>query len=102
MHALVAVACAALIVALALRGVPRRVGVLLALVGVFAFSSVGYLWLLAMWIIVPRLDAVFAALPGVHLKGLFAMLLYFGPPTVAGLAAIGFLGSRSRRARMAG
>src|SRR5881397_4404030 len=47
----IAVACAAVVVALAMRGVPRRVGAVRALGGVVTFCGVGYLWVLAMWLV---------------------------------------------------
>jgi hypothetical protein len=31
---------------------------------------------------------VFSALPGVYIKAIFALLLYFAPPTLAALAAV--------------
>ena len=82
----IAVACAAVVVALAMRRVPRRVGAVRALGGVVTFCGVGYLWVLAMWIVVPRLEPVFSALPGVYLKAILALLLSFAPPTLAALA----------------
>src|SRR5438445_201307 len=51
-----------------MRGVPRRVGVVRAVGGVVTFCGVGYLWVLAMWIVVPRLEPVFSTLPGVYLN----------------------------------
>ncbi|HZF04263.1 MAG TPA: hypothetical protein VE932_08030 [Patescibacteria group bacterium] len=102
MQFLIAVACAVVVVALAMRGVPRRVGVVRAVGGVVTFCSVGYLWILAMWIAVPRLSPVFSALPGVYLKAILALLLYFAPPTLAALAAVRLIAGAARRDRMAG
>jgi hypothetical protein len=98
----VAIACAVAVIAFAIRGVPRRVGVLRAVGGVLTFCGVGYLWVLAMWVAVPRLQPVFSALPGVYLKTIFAMLLYFAPPTLAALAAVELVGRGARRDRMTG
>jgi len=98
----IAVACAAVVVALAMRGVPRRVGAVRALGGVVTFCGVGYLWVLAMWIVVPRLEPVFSALPGVYLKAILALLLSFAPPTLAALAVVRLVARAARRDRMAG
>src|SRR3989442_8129536 len=85
-----------------MRGVPRRVGAVRALGGVVTFCGVGYLWVLAMWIVVPRLEPVFSALPGVYLKAILALLLSFSPPTLAALAVVRLVARAAPRARMAG
>jgi hypothetical protein len=99
---LIAIGCAVAVVAVAMRGVPRRVGALRAVSGVVTFCGAGYLWVLAMWMAVPRLDPVFSALLGVYVKAIFALLLYFAPPTLAALAAVELVGRGARRDRMAG
>src|SRR2546426_9141906 len=85
-----------------MRGVPRRVGVVRAVGGVVTFCGVGYLWVLAMWIVVPRLEPVFSTLPGVYLKAILALLLYFAPPTLAALAVVRLVARAARRRRKAG
>jgi hypothetical protein len=85
---LIAIGCAVAVVAVAMRGVPRRIGALRAVSGVVTFCGIGYLWVLAMWIAIPRLEPVFSALPGLSIKAIFALLLYFAPPTPAALAAV--------------
>jgi hypothetical protein len=99
---LIAIGCVVAVVAIAIRGVPRRVGAVRVVSGVVTFGVVGYLWVLAMWIAVPRLEPVFSALPGVYVKAIVALLLYFAPPTLAALAAVQLVGRGARRARMAG
>ena len=102
MQALIAIACALAVVAFAIRGVPRRVGVVRAVAGIVTFGGVGLLWVRAMWIVVPRLEPVFSALPGVYLKAIFALLLYFVPPTLAALVAVRLVAGGARRDRMTG
>ncbi len=95
----VAIACAVAVVFVAVRGEPLAAGVRRAAAGVGAFCVAGYLWVNALWVVVPWLAPVFAALRGVGLDTAFGFLVYFAPPTAAGLAALRLVGS-SRRARM--
>ena len=102
MQALFAIACAVAVVTCALRGVPRRIGVMRALCGLATLVAAGYVWLRLMWIVVPQLAPLFSAIPGVHLKGLAALLLFLAPPTLAALAVVRLVAVAGRRARMAG
>jgi len=99
-HAVVTIACAMAVVALALRHLPRREGALAVASGLAAFFGIGYLWLFALWIIVPRLEPLFAALPGIYPKAILAMLLYYTPPMLAALATVRLVARAARRDRM--
>jgi hypothetical protein len=99
-HAVVAVACLMVVVAVALSGVPRRVGVVAAVAGIATFLVAGYAWVFVMWAAVPRLEPVFSALPGVYAKAALALLLYFATPTLAALGTVRLLTRGARRARM--
>jgi hypothetical protein len=99
-HAVVALACLMVVAAVALSGVPRRVGVVAAAAGIATFLVAGYAWVFVMWAAVPRLEPVFAALPGVYAKAVLALLLSFAPPTLAALGAVRLLTRGARRARM--
>ena len=86
--------------ALALRHLPRREAALAVVSGLAAFFGVGYLWLFALWIIVPQLEPFFAALPGIYPKAVLAMLLYYTPPMLAALGAVRLVARAVRRDRM--
>ena len=101
MHVVVAIACAMVVVAAALHGVPRRIGILAAAAGLATFLAFGYVWVFVMWAAVPRLEPVFLALPGVYSRALLALLLYFAPPTLAALGAVRLVARAARRDRMA-
>jgi len=101
-HAVVTIACAMAVVALALRRLPRRQGALAAISGLAAFFGVGYLWLFVLWITAPRLEPLFAALPGIYPKAILAMLLYYTPPMLAALGTVRVVAHAARRDRMTG
>ena len=84
------------VVALALRHLPRREGALAVASGLAAFFGIGYLWLFALWIIVPRLEPLFAALPGIYPK---AILAQGDPRDALVLHAADAGGARNRASR---
>jgi hypothetical protein len=101
-HAVVTIACAMAVVTLALRRLPRREGAVAALSGLGAFFGAGYLWLFVLWITVPRLEPLFAALPGIYPRATLAMLLYYAPPMLAALGTVRLVARAARRDRMTG
>jgi hypothetical protein len=94
-----AIALAVGIVAYALWRVPAWVGVAHAAAGLAVYAVVGYLWLIALFVVPRIFEPIFLALRRVHLHGAFALILYFAPPLVAALGTVTLL--RRRRARMA-
>lgn len=86
------------IVAYALWRVPSGIGVLHAAAGIVVYALAGYLWILALFFAPTLVEPMVAPLRGVHLDGLFVVLLYFAPPLVAALATVRLLG-RDRMSR---
>jgi hypothetical protein len=91
---LVALTCAVIVVAFAMRGVPRSLGLVRAVIGLVTLGVAGYTWLLLMSTVVRRLR------PGVYVEIIVALSFYVAPTLIA-LVVVRLVG-RDSRARMAG
>ena len=96
MHVLIAIAVGVAIVMYAARGVPRRTAVVRATVAVLTFCAIGYVWLLVLFGLVARLERVFDAVPEGYPRAVFALLLWYAPPTLIALAAVRLVPRGSR------
>jgi hypothetical protein len=77
---------------------PGWIGVLRAAAGVVVYGLVGYLWIVALFFSASVVEPMVSPLRAVGLDRVFALVLYFAPPLVAGLVTVRVL-DRDRMSR---
>jgi hypothetical protein len=98
MLVVLAIGLGAAIAVYAVWRVPSGIGVLHAAAGLVVYTLIGCLWIIALFFSSALVERMVAPWRGLHLDGVFVVVLYFAPPLLAALVAVRVLG-RDRMSR---